>query len=256
MKFLTNLFVRSSQATSHKSSPSLPLIEPCEARQMMSATPLINEPLVPQTAGQFQVSAPASWTVKHGSDGILMTSRDGSEEVGLLATVANGAFTASQIVKAEVNAGGEVLAGKVLANGLVSKHEFKQAGIALVEFQKNGTDYVTGEVVETLNFATGPKSVKTVTLLAEMTAPKANFAADAHTMVDMLKSVHQHGFAKPHSAPVHSNTSVPGLSGSWSNNPAMIAVERQYTAQIEAETLFSEESIDASCDSFCDYLTS
>ena len=184
-----------------------------------------------------------------------MSSRNGTEQVGVFATEADGVYTSTQIADSEVAAGGTLLSSRLLANGLVTSTEYKQAGIGTLQFTQNGTQYVSGQIIETLNFANGAGG-ETVTLLYEVTAPKAEFPAACPTLIDMLTSVQRNPAAKAGKSTVQSKTHVPGTSGNWSSSAAYAKTEDQYAAAIEEETLESQESIDSSVDSFCDYLTS
>lgn len=231
----------------------------------VSATPAPLPPaLARHSRSEFKYSAPGNWKISVGSDGIVMSSPNGTEQVGVIATVADGVYTASQIANSEVAGGGTILSSKYLADGLVSSTEYKQAGIGELQFTSNGTPDVSGQIIETLNFAgvgtydsqTGKYSGETVTLLFEVTAPKAQFAAACPTLIDMLTSVQPNSAAKPAKTPVQSKSHVPGLSGNWSSSAAFAKDEDEYAATIEAETLSSEDSIDSSVDSFCDFLTS
>jgi hypothetical protein len=223
----------------------------------VSTTPApLPSKLVKHAHSEFSYSSPGNWKVSQGTDGILMSSKDGTEQVGVFATVAGGYYTSSQIADSEVAAGGTILSSKFLANGAVSSTEYKQAGIGVIQFNQNGTPYVSGQIIETLNFSNAGANGETLTLLCEVTAPKSEFPAACPTLIDMLTSIKRNPAGKVGKTPVQSKTHVPGTSGNWSSSAAYAAVEEQYAAAIEAETLYSQEGIDSSVDSFCNYLTS
>ena len=235
---------------------SYPSTSSTSVAQQVSATPAPLPPaLVSHTHTEFEYKAPAGWTVSQGSDGILISSPTGTEQVSVIATEADGIYTASQIADSEVTSGGTVLSSSYLANGPVSSSEYKQAGIGLLQYTRNGKPYVAGQIIETLNFS-GTGSGTTVALLFEVTAPQAQFAAACPTLINMLTSIQLNSAAKVGKTTVQPKSHVPGTSGSWSSNAAFAAEEDQYAATIEAETLSSEDSIDSSVDSFCDFLTS
>jgi len=223
----------------------------------VSTTPAPLPPALASHAhGQFAYKSPGGWTVSQGSDGIVISSPNGAEQVSVLATEADGNYTATQIAASEVASGGTVLTSSFLANGAVSSTEYKQAGIGLLQYTSKGKPYVAGQIIETLNFASAGTSGTTVALLFEVTAPQAQFAGVCPTLINVLSSIQPNSSAKPAKTTVQSKSHVPGTHGSWSSNAAFSAEEDQYAAAIDAETLSSEESIDSSVNSFCDYLTS
>jgi len=223
----------------------------------VSTTPAPLPPaLVSHTRTQFQYKAPAGWAATQGSDGIVISSPTGTEQVSVIATEANGIYTATQIADSEVSSGGTILTSSLLANGPVSSSEYKQAGIGLLEYTRNGKPYVAGQIIETLNFAGSGSGGTTVALVFEVTAPKTQFAAACPTLINMLASIQLNSSAKVAKTTVQSKSHVPGTSGNWSSNAAFAAEEDQYAATIEAETLYSQESINSSVNSFCNFLTS
>jgi hypothetical protein len=223
----------------------------------VSTTPAPLPPmLVNHTRTQFEFKAPAGWTASQGSDGIVISSPTGTEQVSVVATEASGIYTASQIANSEVASGGTVLSSSYLANGPVSSNEYKQAGIGLLEYTRNGKPYISGQIIETLNFSGVGTGGATVSLIFEVTAPKAQFAAACPTLINMLASIQLNSNSKVAKTTVHSKSHVPGTSGNWSSNAAFAAEEGQYAATIEAETLSSQASINSSVNSFCNFLTS
>lgn len=178
--------------------------------------------LVSHSTSEFKYSEPSSWKVSQGSDGILLSSSDGTEQVGVFATEANGIYTASQIAASEKSHGATILTSSYLANGSVSSHEYKQAGIGLIEFSHSGTEYVSGQIIETLNYTgvgtynakTKTYSGETVALLFEVTATKAEFPGIAPTLINILTSIHLNAVAKNGTPTVSGGSKVPGISGS------------------------------------------
>lgn len=236
---------------------TFPVAGTTDVVDQVSTTPAPLPPaLVSHTRTQFKYSAPASWTVSQGSDGILISSPSGTEQVAVFGTVASGYYTASQIANSEVSAGGTIISSSYLANGLVSSTEYKQVGIGLLGYTRNKTPYVSGQIIETLNFSNAGTNGQTVALLFEVTAPKAQFPAVCPTLIDILSSIQQNTAAKVSKTTVQSKSHVPGLSGSWSTNPAYEEEEDDYIATIQGETLQSEEAVDSSVDSFCNDLLS
>jgi hypothetical protein len=113
----------------------------------VSTTPAPLPPALASHAhGQFAYKSPAGWTVSQGSDEIVISSPNGTEQVSVLATEADGNYTATQIADSEVASGGTVLTSSFLANGPVSSTEYKQAGIGLLQYTSKGKPYVAGQI--------------------------------------------------------------------------------------------------------------
>jgi hypothetical protein len=235
---------------------SYPSTSTTSTADQVSTTPAPLPPaLVGHAKGGFQYKAPAGWTVSQGADGIVIASPNGTQQVALIATEADGAYTATQIAQSEVSAGATALSSSLLANGPVSSTEYKQAGIGLVQYTQKNKPYVSGQIIETLNFANAG-SPQTVALIYEVTAPQAQFAGVCPTLINILTSIQRNSSPTAAKTTVAPKSHVPGTHGSWSTNAALSAEQDQYAATIEAETLASQESIDSSVNSFCNFLTS
>jgi hypothetical protein len=269
--FTATLSAKTLTLTYTKSNTKLVLAQ-------VSTTPATTPPVLTKyTSALFDYVKPASWSESQSASGIVIHSPDGTQQVGLEGSVANGIYSLSSIASAEVKAGATVLFSKVLVNQstLTTAH---QVGVGMITFTHNGVTYASAQEIETyIYFNKGTYNAQkktysgvTLTEIYEASAPRTTWVGNNATLIYMMTSIKPGSSLTTGSTPkgskpvAFSNTGLidPGVAGPWSGNGLFNAYYvSNYYATAEGnllmfETLEQQEAIDAQVNEFCKYLTS
>ena len=238
----------------------------------ISSTPAPAPPTLYAGKGkEFSYSAPKGWIVSQGTGGILITSPDRTQQVGLIGGVSLGVFGSGTIVAAETKAGDKFLSRKSLKTGWISSSQYEQQEIDLYTFVYKGLTYATAQLVTTVadfaagayNPQTGTYSGETLTLIALITAPKAHYTVDSVTLGNMLANIRTTApAAKTHALVATGNQSGlsgfydPGVYGDWSDTGGFDYSSDPYLYDEQSSLAYSSAAFDDSCAAFDEYILS
>jgi hypothetical protein len=249
----------------------------------VSTTPAPVQPALESYTGSFlNYLKPADWTESQSASGIVMESRDKTEQVGAVGTVTEGANNLAAVASAEESAGATLIYGKVLGKKSTSTEVF-QSGVALITFGYKHTTYASAEAVEiytlpkegSYDAKTKTYSGVTLTEIYEATAPKADFVDDSSTLLYMLKSITPNStLTSTGSAPAGSkkvaftnpglvDPGTPGITSKSSSADGLFnSLYKSNYYDIEEGNLLNYETaeqlaaVNSQVDSFCNFLTS
>ncbi len=241
----------------------------------VSGTPAPPPPTLYARKGRkFSYESPSGWRTSESTQGLVIASPDGTQQVGLVGGVSLGVFGTQTIIAAEAKAGGKFLVRKGLKNGWIGTGLYEQQEADLYTFVYRGTTYASAEIVTTItnyyagtyNYNTGSYSGETLALIEVITAPKAQFTVDSVTLGNMLSSIRTLApaagpkAAGPKAAAVHPYASGgfydPGVYGDWSDTGGFDYSSDPWLYDEQVSMANSSAAFDESCANFDAYILS